>query len=76
MAKTLTLRNVPDPVVSELRGRARRNGTSMQKELLSVVTQATIDRRSLEDQLAALRSVLKKRVPLKKIHAAIDEGRP
>ena len=76
MAKTLTLRNVPDPVVRELRGRARRTGTSMQKELMSVVTQATVDRRSLEDQFAALRSSLRKRVSMKQIHAAINEGRP
>lgn len=76
MAKTLTLRNVPDPVVRELRGRARRNGTSMQKELMSVLTQATVDRRSLEEQFAALRGSMRKRMSMKQIHAAIDQGRP
>lgn len=76
MAKTLTLRNVPDDVVRELRGRARRNGRSMQNELLSLVRQLTMDRRSLERQLAEIRGSVRERQSITDIHKAIDEGRP
>ena len=55
MAKTLTLRNVPDQVVRELRLRAQRNGRSMQSELLTIVKQATIDQRSFTEQLDTFR---------------------
>ena len=67
MAKTLTLRNVPDDVVRELRGRARKNGRSMQSELLLVIRQATLDRRSLEKQLAALRGTIQPRIDRKSV---------
>ena len=76
VAKTLTLRNVPEPVVRELRQRARRNGRSMQSELLSIVRQATLDRRSFSDQITDFRRTLRRPLPLDEIHAAIDEGRP
>lgn len=76
MPKTLTLRNVPDDVVRQLRGRAQRNGRSMQLELLSLVCQATVDRRSLERQLERIRSTRPRRLTSTEIHRAIDEGRP
>jgi plasmid stability protein len=76
MAKTLTIRNVPDDVVRELRGRARRNGRSMQSEILLVIRQATLDRGSLEKQLAALRGTVQRRIRIDEIHAAVMEGRP
>ena len=76
MAKTLTLRNVPDPVVRELRSRARRSGRSMQAELLSIVKQATLDQKALVEELARIRGLASRRMVLDEIHAAIDEGRP
>lgn len=76
MMKTVTLRNVPEDVVRELRRRAKRNGRSMQGELLMVVRQATLDQRSLEEQLAVLRSSLPRRMRLTEIDAAIRAGRP
>jgi plasmid stability protein len=76
MARTLTIRNVPDDVVRELRGRARRNGRSMQSEILLVIRQATLDRGSLEKQLAALRGTVQRRIRIDEIHAAVMEGRP
>lgn len=76
VTRTLTLREVPEPVVRELRNRARRNGRSMQSELLSIVRQATLDRRSFADQLANVRRALRRPLTLDEIHAAIDEGRP
>jgi plasmid stability protein len=76
MARTLTLRNVPDEVVRELRRRAKRSGRSMQRELLTVVQQATVDTRSLENSLAAIRRDHGRRLRLSAIHAAIREGRP
>ena len=47
MARTLTLRDVPEPVVRGLRERARRNRRSMQKEVLSILQGAVLDRASL-----------------------------
>lgn len=76
MPKTVTLRNVPDEVLKELRRRAKRNGRSMQGELLMVVREATVDQRSLETQLAELRGALPRRMRLTEIQDAIREGRP
>ena len=76
MAKTLTLRNVPDPVLRSLRRRARRNGRSLQGELLSIVRQATLDAGSFATQMTEFRRAVPRRLSLDEIHAAIDEGRP
>lgn len=76
MSRTLTVRSVPEPVVRALRERARRNRRSMQKEILSVLEGAVLDRASLTKQLAALRSGVGARMTLDEIHAAIEEGRP
>ncbi|GMV15158.1 MAG: Arc family DNA-binding protein [Polyangiaceae bacterium] len=76
MSKTLTLRNVPEDVVKELRRRAKRNGRSVQSELLTLVRQGTIDQRSLEERLAELRRSLPRRMRIAEIHTAIREGRP
>jgi len=76
MARTLTLRNVPEAVLRALRGRARRNRRSMQKEILSILEEAAIDRASLVAQLAALRVRLGANMTLDEIHKAIEEGRP
>lgn len=48
----------------------------MQSELLSLVRQATVDRASLERQLAELRSRVPRRLRIEEIHEAIEEGRP
>jgi len=76
MAKTLTLRDVPEPVVRALRERARRNRRSMQKELLSILHGAVLDRASLVQHLASLRAQVRGGMTIEEIHAAIDEGRP
>jgi plasmid stability protein len=76
MSRTLTLRDVPNPVVQALRDRARRNHRSMQKEVLSILQSAVVDRAALAERLAALRSHLGARMTLDEIHASIDEGRP
>src|ERR1017187_9885233 len=47
MARNLTLRNVPDPVVKALRERARLNHRSMQKEVISFLQGTVLDRASL-----------------------------
>jgi plasmid stability protein len=75
MARTLTLRNVPDPMVRALRSRARRNRRSMQKEIISILEEATIDRASLIKELSALRTRLNANMSIDEIHAAIEEGR-
>jgi plasmid stability protein len=76
MARTVTLRNVPDPVLRALRGRARRNRRSMQKEILSILEEAVVDRGSFEEQLRSLRLRLGANMTLEEIHKAIEEGRP
>jgi plasmid stability protein len=76
MARTLTLRDVPEPVVRALRARAKRNRRSMQKEILSVLESAVLDRASLIEQISALRSRAGARMSLDEIHRAIEEGRP
>jgi plasmid stability protein len=75
MFHTLTLRNVPDPVLRALRRRARRNGRSMQKEIISMLEEAVVDRVSLVEQLTALRDRLKAEMTLDEISEAIAEGR-
>ncbi len=76
MARTLTLRDVPNPVVQALRDRARRNHRSMQKEILSILQSAVVDRAALAERLAALRSRAGAGMTLAEIEASIDEGRP
>jgi plasmid stability protein len=76
MGKTVTLRNIPDGVMSRLRSQARRNSRSMQAELLSIVTATVVDRESLREQIAACRQTVRTPLTLEKIHRAIDEGRP
>ncbi|MBN2497242.1 MAG: Arc family DNA-binding protein [Deltaproteobacteria bacterium] len=76
MARTLTLRNVPENVVRALRERAKRNQRSMQAELLAIVEEAAVDRRSLEEQLAACRSVMSRPMETAEIDECIVEGRP
>jgi len=76
MAKTLTLRNVPDRVVAALNERARRNERSAQRELLAILEAATLDRESLLDQLQACRASLRRPLSIQQIQAAIEEGRP
>jgi len=75
MSHTLTLRNVPDSVLRALRGRARRNGRSMQKEIMSILAEVVVDRASLVEQLATLRLRLGAEMTLDEIHGAIEEGR-
>lgn len=48
----------------------------MQSEILLVIRQATLDRVSLEKQLAALRGTVQRRIRIDEIHAAVMEGRP
>ncbi len=76
MARTLTLRDVPEPVVKALRERARRNDRSMQKEILAILGAAALDRAALVRQLSALRARVGGKMSLEEIHDAIDEGRP
>jgi plasmid stability protein len=75
MSRTITLRNVPEPVLRALRGRARRNRRSMQKEIMSILEEAAVDRASLVEQLARLRGHLRAGMTLDEIHTAIEEGR-
>jgi plasmid stability protein len=76
MSKTLTLRDVPEPVVRALRERAKGNRRSMQKEVLSILRSAALDRASLVEQLAALRTDGGPGMTLDEIHRSIEEGRP
>lgn len=76
MARTLTLRDVPEPVVRALRERARLHRRSMQKEILSILQGVVLDRASLAEQLSSLRSRLDARMTLEEIQGAIEEGRP
>lgn len=76
MPKTLTLRNVPDAVVRALRRRARRNGRSMQAELLSIVGSAIVDKASMVEQLRACREGMENPMSVREIDSAIREGRP
>jgi plasmid stability protein len=75
MSRTLTVRSVPDSVLQVLRARARRNRRSMQKEIISILAEAAIDRSSLVEQLRSVRSRLGAKMTLVEIHAAIEEGR-
>jgi len=47
----------------------------MQKEILSILAEAAVDRASLVEQLAALRGRLGAETTLDEIHRAIEEGR-
>lgn len=76
MARTLTIRDVPETIVRALRSRAHRNRRSMQKEIISILEGAAIDRASSVDQLDALRVRLGANMTPDEIHEAIEEGRP
>jgi plasmid stability protein len=76
MGKTVTLRNIPDNVIGRLRSQARRNGRSMQAELLSIVTATVVDRESLREQIAACRQAMRTPLTPEKIRRAIEEGQP
>ena len=76
MARTVTLRNVPATVLHTLRDRARRNRRSMQKEIMSILEEASLDRASLAQQLRTIRARLDAKMTLDEIHQAIEEGRP
>ncbi len=76
MVKTLTLRNVPERVIVALRRRARHNGRSMQRELLSLV-ERSVDTESLWSRIGAIRKSLRPGgMSLGEIHRALDKGRP
>lgn len=75
MARTVTIRDLPDPVLRVIRARARRNRRSMQKEILSILEEAAADRSSMAQQLSALRHRLRAKMRLAEIHRAIEEGR-
>ncbi len=75
MSRTLTLRNVPEPILRALRSRAHRNRRSMQKEIMSILEEAAIDHASMAEQLRALRTRLDAGMSLDEIHQAIEEGR-
>jgi plasmid stability protein len=76
MIRTIILPNVPEAVLRGLRQRARRNDRSIQKEILSILKSATVDRASLAAQLTALRTRLGANMTLNEINKAIAEGRP
>jgi len=74
MARTLPLRDVPEPVVRALRERARRNRRSMQREILAILQGAV--QPSLATQLTAMSARVGARMTLDQIHRAIEAGRP
>ena len=76
MSSTLTIRNVPTPVLRALRARARGNHRSMQKEIVSILSEATVDRASWVEQVREMRSRLKSFMTIDEIHDAIEEERP
>ena len=76
MPRTLTVRNVPDAVVRSLRDRAERGRRSMQKEIVSILSSAAVDRASLAHQLSAARLTAGARMKIAEIRRAIIEGRP
>ena len=47
----------------------------MQKEIMSILEEAVVDRASLIEQLATLRVRLGAQMTLDEIHEAIEEGR-
>jgi hypothetical protein len=76
-SRTLTLRAVPERVVRGLRERARRNHRSVQKEILSILEGAVVDRAALADRLAELRGRARGGgLSVQEIRDAIAEGRP
>ena len=76
MARTLTLRDVPEKVVRALRERARRNDRSMREEILEILERTALDRAALSRQLSSLRTRLGARMSLREIHDAIEQRRP
>ncbi len=73
---TLTVRDVPEPIVAALRERASRNRRSLQKEMLAILQGAVFDRADLERRLAEYRNGLPGYLTIDEINGAIVEGRP
>ena len=74
----LSIKNVPDAVVENLRARAARNHRSLQGELLAIVEAAVRDepQESLDDVLAEIRSLnLRSQNESAEIVRALRDGR-
>src|SRR5262249_2599578 len=76
VSRKITIRNVSDPLLRALRDRARCNRHSMQKEIISILEEAVIDRSALIEEIGKLRTRLGANMTLDEIHDAINERRP
>lgn len=76
MDRRLKIRGVPETVLRALQKRAWRNRRSTEGKILAILTEATLNRASLVDQLSAVRVRLGANLTLDEIHKAIEEGRP
>lgn len=72
---TITIRNLPDETVQEIKETARRNGTSMEQEARACLQERFRDRDALLRAIAESRRHQKRPVTPEEIESWIQEGR-
>lgn len=72
---TLTVRNVPDRVVNEIKSRAKRHGRSMEQEVGTMLETQHPDRKTVLDQIREGWAQQTRRPTPEEIDAWIGEGR-
>lgn len=72
---TITIRNLPDETVKEMKEAARRNGTSMEQEARACLEANFPDRVATLRAIAEIRSHQIRPISAQEIEAWIQEGR-
>ncbi len=76
---SLTLKNIPEPLLYRLRAVAARENRSLNRQVIEILRQATepddIDVQAIIDQARELRSQCLRTVTVEEILTAIEEGR-
>lgn len=73
---TITIRNLPDETVKEIKETARRNGTSMEREARECLQERFRDRDTLLRAIAETRRHLKRPITADEIDRWRRTGRP
>jgi len=73
---TLTIRNVSEKTLERLKERARRNGRSMQKEVLAILEQQTLDRREVVAEIDRLNRTHTRPTTAEEVDEWIRKSRP
>jgi len=71
----ITVRNLPDEVVRELKNRASRNNRSMEQEARIILTEAVIDKQRAKERIESLRKRFRRRPAAGEVKEWVREAR-